>query len=91
MRLLPLLIVACLTGCATRLTLISPPVRADLLESCGDVIAEPLTTGDQYDTSRALVEATSYAKKCRARQDALVDAVKSRDQLMKSVQDQLKK
>lgn len=56
---------------------------------CPDTIAQPLTTGDQYDTSRALVEAVKYGKECKARQDALVNAVEVREQLMQSVKQQL--
>ncbi|MES2319997.1 MAG: hypothetical protein V4631_21155 [Pseudomonadota bacterium] len=50
-----------------------------------------MTTADQFDTARALVQAAEYGKKCAARQAALVDAVKSRDQLMQSVKKQLEK
>lgn len=66
-------------------------MKQELLVKCGDTIAAPLTTGDQYDASRALSEATEYAKKCRARQSALIDAVTARDQLMQSVKAQLEK
>lgn len=66
-------------------------MKQELLVKCGDTIAAPLTTGDQYDTARALSEATEYAKKCRARQETLVDAVQARDQLMQSVKSQLEK
>lgn len=58
---------------------------------CGPLIADPLITADQYDLSRALTQATEYAKICRARQDGLVDAVEARDQLMESVKQQLNK
>lgn len=66
-------------------------MKKELLAKCGDIIAAPLTTGDQYDVSRALSEANEYAKKCRARQSALVDAVEAREQLMLSVKQQLEK
>ena len=89
MRPLLLLLAVCLTGCATRLTLISPPVRPELLERCPAQIAEPLTTGDQFDLARALVQATRYGKTCAARMEALTDSVQSRDQLMQSVKEQL--
>lgn len=91
MRLLPILFALCLSGCATSLTLISPPIRAELLVTCGDKIADPLTTGDQYDTSRALVQATRYARECATRQRILVDAVQIREQMMQSIKQQLEK
>lgn len=62
---------------------------ADLRVKCPDTIAQPLTTGDQFDTSRALVEAVKYGKECKARQDALVNAVEVREQIMQSIQQQL--
>jgi len=55
------------------------------------VIADPLTTADQLDTARALVQATRYGKECAARQQALIDAVKVRQELAKSVKQQLEK
>lgn len=58
---------------------------------CGEVIAEPLTTADQLDTARALVQATRYGKECAARQQALIDAVKVRQDIAKSVKQQLER
>ena len=89
MRILPLLLAACLTGCASQLTLISPPLPAELRVRCPDTIAQPLTTGDQYDTARALVEAVRYGKECKARQDALVNAVEVRQEILDSVKLQI--
>ena len=91
-RLLPL-IAACLTACGTQLTVISPPMKSGLLEKCPPVnkIADPLTTGDQYDVARALNQATEYAKTCRIRQETLVDAIQAREQLMQSIKQQLEK
>ena len=66
-----------------------PPVPADLLVKCGDVMADPLTTGDQLDLARALVQAVKYGVDCRSRQSALVDAVTVRDQIMATVKTQL--
>ena len=48
-------------------------------------------TGDQFDLSRALVQATQYGKACSARLDALVDAIDVRDQIMATVKTQLEK
>lgn len=91
MQPLLLLIAACLTGCGTNLTVISPPIDQRLLAKCGDKIADPLTSADQYDTARALSQATKYATTCAARQEALVDAVQARDQLLRSVEAQINK
>lgn len=89
MRILLLSIAVCLTGCATKLTVTSPPIPSDLRVRCGDVIAQPLTTGDQYDLARALNEAVRYGKDCRARMGALVDAVDTREQVMNSLKKQI--
>lgn len=89
MRLLLLLTAACLTGCGTNLTLVSPPVDPRLLVRCSEQIAEPLTTADQYDLARALTQATKYGATCAARQGELVDAIEARNQLLRSVQAQL--
>jgi len=64
-------------------------VPAELLARCPDVIADPLTAADQYDLARALTQATSYAKTCKARQDALANAVEIRQQILDSVRKQL--
>ncbi len=48
-------------------------------------------TGDQFELSRALVQATQYGKACSARLDALVDAIDVRDQIMATVKTQLEK
>ena len=89
MRTLLILLVACLTGCAHQLTLISPPVDDELLVKCDSVIAQPLVAADQYDLSRALAEAASYGQTCKARHDALVNAVIVRQQILASVKAQL--
>jgi len=72
----------CLTGCASPSTLHFPPIRYELMQPCGDVIAQPLTTGDQYDLARALGEATKYAKSCRIRMGELIEAVQAREKLI---------
>lgn len=56
---------------------------------CSDTIAQPLTTGDQYDTSRALVEAVRFGRECKSRNDALINAIEVREQLMESVKQQI--
>jgi len=56
---------------------------------CQTHAAEPLTTGDQFDTARALAQANGAFKECKARHDALIDAVVVRDELAKSVKQQL--
>lgn len=91
MRILLLLLVACLTGCAPHLTLLSSPLDDELLVRCPDVIADPLETGDQYDLARALAQATSYGRICKARMDRLVTAVTVRQQTLKSVKTQIEK
>jgi hypothetical protein len=91
MRLLPLLTAACLTGCGTNLTLISPPVDQRLLVRCGEQIAQPLATADQYDLARALAQATKYGTVCAARQAELIDAIESRNKLLDSVATQLER
>ena len=91
MRNLLLSLVVCLTACSNNLTIVSPSVPDALRQRCPDQVADPLTTGDQYDLSRALVQATQYGKACAARLDALVDAIDVRDQIMASVKTQLEK
>lgn len=61
------------------------------MEHCGSEIAAPLTTADQYDLSRALVESITYSKSCAEKQKALVAAVKVRQEVMKSIKSQLEK
>lgn len=80
-----------MTGCATKLTLISPPVPAELTVKCVGPIAEPLTTADQYDLGRALVQAVRFGQSCAVRQAALVDAVQGRDEILRSIKQQLEK
>ena len=91
MRTLLLCLVVFLTACSNQLTLISPPVPPELRVKCGDSIAEPVTTGDQLDTARALVQSVKYGLDCRSRHAALVDAIDVRDQIMASVKMQLEK
>ena len=91
MRNLLLSLAVFLTGCSSSLTIVSPPVPDALRQRCPDIIADPLTTGDQFDMSRALVQATQYGKACSARLDALVDAIDVRDQIMATVKTQLEK
>ena len=91
MRHLLLILVAFLPGCATQLTLLSPPVPAELRVRCEDPIADPLTTADQYDLARALTQAIKFGFDCRARHSALVDAIDVRDQIMTQVKAQIDK
>lgn len=73
------------------MTLISPPVPSELTTRCQAKIADPLTTGDQLDVARALGQSISAYRDCKARHDALVDAVQSRDAIVQSIQTQLQK
>ena len=92
MRILLLMLIALsLTACATKLTLISPDVPNEYMVGCGEVIAEPLTTADHLDLARALVQASKYGKECASRQQALIDAVKVRQEIAKSIKQQLEK
>lgn len=91
MKLPHLLIAACLCGCSTPLIIASPPVKKELLTRCDKKIADPLTTGDQYDSARALNQAIGYGETCAARQAALADAIEAREHLMQSLQTQLQK
>jgi len=52
------------------------------------VIADPLTTADQFDTARALAQAAGTYRVCAARQAALVDAIEVRESIMRSVREQ---
>lgn len=72
----------CLTGCANPSTLHFPPISYELMQPCGEVIAQPLTTGDQYDLARALSEVTNYAKSCRIRMGNLIEAVQGREKII---------
>ena len=90
MKLMLLLTVVFLSGCATKsIVLSTPSVPPELLQRCPDVIADPLTTADQYDTARALAQAAGNCRACAARQSALVDALEVRESIMRSVQQQL--
>jgi hypothetical protein len=62
-----------------------PPLPSELRVGCGGVIAQPLTTGDQYDLARALGEAIRYGKNCRDRMNELLEAIQVREQVMRSV------
>lgn len=91
MRILLLLIVASLTGCATPLVLNSPAIPDKFKTRCSEQIAEPLTTGDQYDLARALTQSVKTYRTCQATHDALIDAVEIREQVMQSIVDQVHK
>ncbi|MBB3010644.1 hypothetical protein [Cupriavidus alkaliphilus] len=54
---------------------------AELKQSCGSPIFNPLTTGDQYDLAARLGEAKEYGKTCAARNDRLIDAINAREAL----------
>lgn len=62
---------------------------SELRVRCPDTIAQPLTTGDQYDTARALAQSVRSYRECKARNDALVDAVEVREQVIQSVKQQI--
>jgi hypothetical protein len=91
MRILLLLIAVCLTGCSAPLILNSPAIPDRYKQRCSDAIADPLTTGDQYDEARALGQAIKYGRTCAALHDSLIDAVDTREAVMQSISDQLKK
>lgn len=76
-----------MTGCATKLTVISPPIDEELRARC-TITVEPLTSGDQYDTARALVQAVKSYRDCKAKHDALLNAIDVRDRVIQSVQQQ---
>lgn len=88
-RLTLLLIAACLSACGTRLTLISPAIPEPLRQRCPAKVADPLTTADEHDNARALVQATQSARLCGARMDALVDAVEVREQILQQLRQQI--
>lgn len=82
MRALLLLTVACLTGCATPSIVVSTPkVPDEYLEKCPERVAARLAQADQYDLARALVDSVEWGRACKARFDALIEAVKARQQL----------
>ena len=90
MRPLLTLIALFLSGCATRSIVISPPpVDPELLRACQTSAPAPLTTADQYDLARALVEAVRGGEECRLRHRALSDAVRVREQVAESVRQQV--
>lgn len=45
---------------------------------CPDQIADPLTTADQYDLARALNQAVGTYRTCQAQNNALSNAVRTR-------------
>lgn len=69
----------------------SPDVPDKFKVKCPDKVADPLTTGDQYDLSRALTQSVQSYRTCQANHEALIDAVETREQVMQSITDQLKK
>lgn len=46
---------------------------------CSQTIADPLTTADQYDLARALNQAAGNYRACQAQNDALINAVRTRE------------
>lgn len=91
MRILLLLIVACLTGCATPLVVTSPAIPDKFKTLCSEAVADPLTTGDEYDLSRALTQSVKSYRTCQAQHAALIDAVDTREAVMQSISDQLRR
>lgn len=64
---------------------------AKYLAPCSRKVADPLTTGDQYDLARALAQAAQSVKVCADKNDALIDAVDVRDQVTQSLINQINK
>lgn len=52
-------------------------------------VADPLTTGDQMDTARALGQSIGAYRICKTRNDALVDAIQVRESIVQSVAQQI--
>lgn len=48
---------------------------------CTNQIADPLTTADQYDLARALNQAVGSYRTCQANNDALINAVRTRQSI----------
>lgn len=48
---------------------------------CPDQIADPLTTADQFNLARALNQAAGSYRTCQANNDALINAVRTRQSL----------
>lgn len=71
--------------------LTSPAIPDKFKTPCDEQVADPLTTGDEYDLSRALTQSVKSYRTCAARNDALIDAVNVREQVSQSIADQLKK
>jgi hypothetical protein len=69
----------------------SPAIPEKFKQPCSDSVADPLTTGDQYDLSRALTQSVKSYRTCSAQHQALIDAVDTREQVMQSITDQLKR
>lgn len=69
----------------------SPAIPDKFKTRCPAKVADPLTTSDQYDLSRALTQSVQSYRTCQANHDALIDAVETREQVMQSITDQLKK
>ncbi len=85
---LPPLIALFLTGCATQLTLISPPIPNELVSRC-TITVDPLTSGDQYDVARALAQSQKGYRECKAKHDALINAIETREQVIQSIKNQM--
>ena len=74
----------------TRSIVILPPqVPHDLLARCAIPAAAPLTSGDQFDLARALVDTLRSARECESRHQALVEAVRVRQELFQILKAQL--
>jgi hypothetical protein len=77
----PLALALCLTACATTSIAPWPPVPDALMAPCPDRLADPLTSADQFDLARALTQATGSYRACQAHNNALADAVRSRQSI----------
>jgi hypothetical protein len=68
---------------------ISPAVPDKFKTPCDEQVADPITTGDQFDLSRALAQSVKTYRTCEARHQSLIDAVDARDQVMTSISQQI--
>jgi hypothetical protein len=68
---------------------ISPAVPDKYKTHCSEQVADPLTTGDQYDLSRALTQSVKSYRTCASQNDALIDAVNVREQVTQAIVKQI--
>jgi hypothetical protein len=63
-------------------------VPNEYLETCSAKAAEPLVSADQTDLARALVDVARWGRNCKAKLDALIEAVKVREALANQLEQQ---